>query len=376
MTPSIYYINQYCCECKDEQRFYYNGDPSESVCESCAHMHCDECSHAPPSSSTVTPDDGPTHLLPKSSDEARDAANESRNIDPVSTFGDEPEADKRGTFSTSDSGDDDVSDGGIFSVVSDNSTAASSISPNVQAGVVSFIDLLLETVDVQQLINSKKGASPGTLDRIQHDIRNLVKLFSRDLLSELQGPDSQVICNFFRKASREIASSICPITSKAPSLDEAVESQNQNMQDDLTSDSSATEPEPETQPRQDFTKHSIAVASSDAFRVFKQSLYDVFNPSFESRLKLLIRSQIMVNRSSKAVNVMQDVASELLYSSPCSFSISQKGDRNLLHLALENMVGLDLKDWDLWPLPPRRSSLGPEASRLEWKCVRTIRTFI
>lgn len=201
-------------------------------------------------------------------------------------------------------------------------------------------------------------------------LRKLLKLFGQDLTAELRYPGSTRIGEFFKKSSKLLSFEITNGLSKEE-REYVNERSAVSKEPDLVSegdelDESSSEDEPSIQP--DMLSIQSLVTSTNSFGAFLTRLVDLVNPSFESRLKLLAKSQAKELNDSESKTVAETV-SELLYSKPVKIDLTESERTSWLAKSTFAFRAALSNEWDWWPFTEPQLQPPPNFATLSWICV-------
>lgn len=254
-----------------------------------------------------------------------------------------------------------------------SSTAPTSVAgggTEQRAANDAFIDLLYSAVDLRKLMQPALKDGHTDPKKLTAKLRKLLKLFGQDLTAELRYPEATRIGGFFKKSSKLLSCEIInglfkekrcygserPAVSKEPDL--------VSEGDEL--DDSSSEDEPSVQP--DMLSIQSLVASTNSFSAFLTRLVDLVNPSFESRLKRLAKSQTKELNDSEYERVAETV-SELLYSKPVKIDLTESERTSWLDNSMSAFRAALSNEWDCWPLTEPQLQPPPNFATLSWICV-------
>ncbi|RKL43212.1 hypothetical protein BFJ72_g4625 [Fusarium proliferatum] len=233
-----------------------------------------------------------------------------------------------------------------------------------------FIDLLYSAADLRKL--TQPAIKDGYIDwkRFAAKLRKLLKLFGQDLSAELQFPESTRIGGFFKKSSKLLSCEIINGLSREVRWD-GKERPSASKEPDLVSegdelDDSSSEDEPPVQP--DMLSIQSLVASTNSFSAFTTRLFDLVNPSFESRLKRLAKSQSKELNAPGSKRVAETV-SELLYSKPVKIDLTESERMSWLDKSKSALRAALSNEWDWWPFTEPQLQTPPNFATLSWICV-------
>ncbi|KAG4260818.1 hypothetical protein FPRO03_02641 [Fusarium proliferatum] len=210
-----------------------------------------------------------------------------------------------------------------------------------------FIDLLYSAVDLRKLM--QPALKDGNTDpkKLTAKLQKLLKLFGQDLTAELRYPEATRIG--WDGSER-------PAVSKEPDL----VSEGDELDDSSSEDESSVQPDM-------LSIHSL-VASTNSFNAFITRLVDLVNPSFESRLKRLAKSQTKELNDSESKRVAETV-SELLYSKPVNIDLEESERRSWLAESRSEFKAALSNEWDCWPFTEPQLQPPPDFATLSWICV-------
>ncbi|KLO89476.1 uncharacterized protein LW93_1535 [Fusarium fujikuroi] len=254
-----------------------------------------------------------------------------------------------------------------------SSTAPTSVTgggTEQRAANEAFIDLLYSAVDLRKLMQPALKDGYTDPKKLTAKLRKLLKLFGQDLTAELRYPESTRIGGFFKKSSKLLSFEITNGLSKEEREDGS-ERPAVSKEPDLVSegdelDDSSSEDEPSVQP--DMLSIQSLVASTNSFSAFLTRLVDLVNPSFESRLKRLAKSQAKELSDSESKRVAETV-SELLYSKPVKISLTESERTSWLNKSTSAFKAALLNEWDCWPFTEPQLQPPPNFATLSWICL-------
>ncbi|KAG9505138.1 hypothetical protein J7337_002104 [Fusarium musae] len=272
-----------------------------------------------------------------------------------------------------DNGFDGYTSSDAFSSCQSSSTAPTSVSgggTEQRAANEAFIDLLYSAVDLRKLIQPILNDEYINPRRLTIKLRKVLKLFGQDLSAELQYPESTRIGGFFKKSSRLLS---CEIINGLyeEEREDVSKSTATSREVDLVSegdepDDSSSEDEPAAQP--DMLSIQNLVASTNSFSAFITRLVDLANPSFESRLKRLAKSQSKELNDSESKRVAETV-SELLYSKPVKIDLEESGRMSWLYKLTSAFRAALSDEWNWWPFSEPQPLPPPNFATLSWACI-------
>ncbi|KAF5577661.1 phosphorylase superfamily [Fusarium pseudocircinatum] len=272
-----------------------------------------------------------------------------------------------------DNGFDGYSSSDASSGCLSSSTAPTSVSgggTEQRAANEAFIDVLYSTVDLRKLIQPALNGGHIDPKRLTGKLRKVLKLLGQDLSAELQYPESTRVGGFFKKSSKLLSYEIINGLSNEERYDvsrRAATSRETDFGsegDEL--DDSSSEEEPATQP--DMLSIQSLIASTNSFSAFITRLVDLVNPSFESRLKRLAKSQSKEVNDSEPKRVAETV-SELLYSEPVRIHLAEDERASWLDKSKSAFKAALSDEWNWWPFTEPQLQPPPNFATLSWTCI-------
>ncbi|PNP82211.1 hypothetical protein FNYG_04400 [Fusarium nygamai] len=254
-----------------------------------------------------------------------------------------------------------------------SSTAPTSVSgggTEQRVANEAFIDLLYSAVDLRKLIQPALNDGYNDPKRLTGKLQKVLKLLGQDLSAELQYPESTRIGGFFKKSSKLLSREMINGLSQEKRGDIS-ERTAMSAETDLVSegdevDDSSSEDEPAAQP--DMPSIQSLIASTNSFGAFITRLVDLVNPSFESRLKRLAKSQSKELNDSESKRVAETV-SELLYSKPVKIHLAEDMRASWLDKSKSAFKAALSDEWNWWPFKEPQLQPPPNFATLSWTCI-------
>ncbi|KFA55740.1 hypothetical protein S40293_10178 [Stachybotrys chartarum IBT 40293] len=307
-----------------------------------------------------------------------------RSIPPTSTEGDD---------NMSDSSSIDSGPWSIGSIATSVSSAFGRRRDKL-TGIDDFIDLVYEALDLRMLVRSvPNGIRVETLRR---HIHRLLKNLAKTLGSELLDSQYEMVREFFassmHRLSFEISRAACAEgQEKAESIRKIPERVQHRRQTDkiipvreLVDEESESESEAESNDEEeeleykdqpfDISQLRDIVGSTHAFRAFVQDLRSELHPTFEYKLKRLMKTYTSTNHEATTTERLRTIASEVLYSRPAEVRISHVDDHPRV-IRVCHFLGSFLQnpDGSLF-YSKRMEPLQRGWVRLQWPCLCLLHT--
>lgn len=291
-----------------------------------------------------------------------------------------------------DSNDDDLFDTSSIKSIDTSVSANSTNSAIVKDATDSFVDLLDESMNLTSVVQKALEQKKLDPNALRNGVRRLLKLFSRDLSSELPSPEYRDACNFFMSSSRQISYEIAARAGiKMPSDVEKISpkeietgtsrtSRERNKIIQVFDDESDAEEEEGPVSEDDAGVHpriSVlreVIASSEAFQLFMSNVYTLIHPSFESRLKRV--SQVVAEKGAEIDpdGSLAEIVAELLYSQPSTITLSDTNSMSWIDAGKCWVENYTQQNWEWWPLMPTQARVPTGKAKLLWRCVSLQRT--